>query len=128
MAIVTAFALWVSNAKAIVIVLEQFTELNFSLVAAQQVHLTPIVLEGTIKTSKITNKELLSFLATAINTNWPAGAQLALRGSDIYVVDKTGTNGVFDLTIGMNVGDTNVVYFSGYSVNFVAKNWGFIWR
>jgi hypothetical protein len=111
MAIVTALALWASNANAIV--LEQFTKLSFSLVAAQQVHLTPIVLEGTIKTSKITNKDLLSFLATALNTNWPAGAQLAVDNSgDIYVVDKTGTNGVFDLTVGMNVGDTNVVYFS----------------
>jgi hypothetical protein len=108
--IVTMFALWASNAKAIVI--EQFTEINFSLIAAQQVILTPRVLEDTIKTSKITNKALLNYLATAINTNWPAGAQLALRGSDIYVVDKTGTNAVFDLTVGMNVGDSNVVYFS----------------
>ena len=108
--IITMFALWASNAKAIVI--EQFTEINFSLIAAQQVILTPRVLEDTIKTSKITNKALLNYLATAINTNWPAGAQLALRGSDIYVVDKTGTNAVFDLTVGMNVGDSNVVYFS----------------
>ena len=108
--IITMFALWASNAKAIVI--EQFTEINFSLIAAQQVILTPGVLEDTIKTSKITNKALLNYLATAINTNWPAGAQLALRGSDIYVVDKTGTNAVFDLTVGMNVGDSNVVYFS----------------
>jgi hypothetical protein len=114
MAIVATLTLWAANAKAPPIgpELEQFTKLNFSLIVEQQVFLTPGVFESTIKTSKITNKNLLSFLATALNTNWPAGAQLALAGSDIFVMDKTGTNAVFDLSVGMNVGDTNVVYFS----------------
>jgi len=114
-AIAVVLALWASNAKAQPIgpELEQFTKLNFSLIAEQQVILTPGVLEGTIKTSKITNKELLSFLATALNTNWPADAQLALSGSDIFVVDKTGTNPIFNLTMGIyDVRNTNVVYFS----------------
>jgi hypothetical protein len=31
---------------------------------------------------------------------------------DIFVVDETGTNPVFDVSTGRNVGDTNVVYFS----------------
>jgi hypothetical protein len=59
-----------------------------------------------------------------LNTNWPAGAQLALGEidglgygptviRDIFVMDKTGTNPVFDVSTGINVGDTNVVYF-GY--------------
>jgi hypothetical protein len=80
-----------------------------------------------IETSKITSKDLLKYLATALNTNWPAGAQLALGEAevlsgpgygplpiiwDIFVVDKTGTNPIFDVSTGINVGDTNVVYFS----------------
>jgi hypothetical protein len=115
-AIVAALTLWASNTKAQPVgpELEQFTKLNFSLIAEQQVILIPGVLEGTIKTSKITNKDLLSYMATALNTNWPAGAQLAVVGiGDIFVVDKTGTNPIFNLTMGIyDDRDTNVVYFS----------------
>jgi hypothetical protein len=115
-AIAVVLALCASNAKAPPIgpELEQFTKLNFSLIAEQQVILIPGVLESTIKTSKITNKDLLSYMATALNTNWPAGAQLAVVGiGDIFVVDKTGTNPIFNLTMGIyDVRDTNVVYFS----------------
>ena len=130
-AIVTAFALWASNAQAQL--LNRFETLNFSLVAMQQEiddsgPSGPYgnVLLPTIATSKITSKDLLNYLATALNTNWPAGAQLALGEieapsglgygpiviRDIFVVDKTGTNPVFDVGTGINVGDTNVVYFS----------------
>ena len=130
-AIVTAFALWASNAQAQL--LNRFETLNFSLVAMQQEiddsgPSGPYgnVLLPNIETSKITSKDLLKYLATALNTNWPAGAQLALgeievpsgQGygpafiQDIFVVDKTGTNPVFDVSTGINVGDTNVVYFS----------------
>ena len=123
-AIVTAFALWASNAQAQL--LNRFETLNFSLVAMQQEiddsgPSGPYgnVLLPNIETSKITSKNLLKYLATALNTNWPAGAQLALDQiegpigiRDIFVVDKTGTNTVFDVSTGINVGDTNVVYFS----------------
>src|ERR1039457_6002854 len=46
---------------------------------------------------------------------------------DIFVVDKTGTNPVFDVSTGINVGDTNVVYF-GFDSDvtvFSAKNVSF---
>jgi hypothetical protein len=129
---VAVLALWASNGKAQL--LNRFETLNFSLVAMQQEiddsgPSGPYgnVLLPNIETSKITSKDLLKYLATALNTNWPAGAQLALgeievpsgQGygpafiQDIFVVDKTGTNTVFDVSTGMNVGDTNVVYF-GY--------------
>ena len=120
--IAVVLALWASNAKAQL--LDRFEKLNFSLTAAQQETNIPETSYGnddatTIKTLKITNKDLLRFLATAFDTNWPAGAQLALGEiegpigiRDIFVVDKTGTNPVFDVSTGINVGDTNVVYFS----------------
>jgi hypothetical protein len=121
-AIAVVLALWASNAKAQL--LGRFEKLNFSLTAAQQETNIPETSYGnddaaTIKTLKITNKDLLKYLATALNTNWPAGAQLALGEiegpsgiRDIFVVDETGTNPVFDVSTGINVGDTNVVYFS----------------
>ena len=127
-AIAVVLALWASNAQAQL--LNRFETLNFSLVAMQQeiddsVPPGPYgnVLLRNIETSKITSKDLLKYLATALNTNWPAGAQLALGERevdqfppdivlDIFVVDETGTNPVFDVSTGINVGDTNVVYFS----------------
>jgi hypothetical protein len=128
-AIAVLLVLWASNAQAQV--LGRFEKLNFSLIAMQQElgdsgPYGSVVLPN-IETSKITSKDLLKYLATALNTNWPAGAQLALGEAevpsgpgygplpiiwDIYVVDKTGTNPVFDVSTGINVGDTNVVYFS----------------
>jgi hypothetical protein len=112
-------ALWASNAKATTEIAYRFEKLNFSLTAAQQETNIPETSYGnddaaTIKTSKITNKDLLRFLATAFDTNWPAGAQLALDNlrRDIFVVDETGTNPVFNVSTGINIGDTNVVYFS----------------
>ncbi|MGO8838415.1 MAG: hypothetical protein ACLQAH_10815 [Limisphaerales bacterium] len=112
--IAATLALWTSNAQAQV--LQPFPKLNFDLVAAQQeldvYETSSNVFVSTIKTFRITNKDLLKFLATALNTNWPAGAQLARDGIGIIVVDKTGTNNVFDVSTGMNAGDTNVVFFS----------------
>ena len=113
--IVVALALWVSNAKAVPV--NQFEKLNFSLVATQQglddSETSPNVYVSTTKTSKIATKDILSLLATALNTNWPVGAQLAVEvtGRDIYVVDKTGTNPVFNVSTGINDGNT-VVYFN----------------
>jgi hypothetical protein len=118
-AIVAVLALWASNGKATPEIAYQFEKLNFSLTALQPEINIPETSYGndeaaTIKASKITNKDLLRFLATAFDTNWPAGAQLALDNlrRDIFVVDKTGTNPVFNVSTGINIGDTNVVYFS----------------
>jgi hypothetical protein len=118
-AIAAVLALWASNGKATPEIAYQFEKLNFSLTALQPEINIPETSYGndeaaTIKASKITNKDLLRFLATAFDTNWPAGAQLALDNlrRDIFVVDKTGTNPVFNVSTGINIGDTNVVYFS----------------
>ena len=117
-AIATALTLWSSNGKAVIVRGYQFEKLNFSLTAEQQglenSETSSNVFVSTIKTSRISSKDLLSFLATAFHTNWPAGAQLALDNfsSDIFVVDKTGTNDVVNVSTGINVGDTNVVYFT----------------
>jgi hypothetical protein len=128
--IATVLALWAPSAKAAPELPLLFKKLNFSLVALLQdlCNSGPygsIVLPN-IETSKISSKDLLEYLATALNTNWPAGAQLALgeievpSGQaygppniiwDIFVVDKTGTNPVFDVSTGINVGDTNIVFF-----------------
>jgi hypothetical protein len=126
-AIAVGLAWWASNAQSQV--LGRFEKLNFSLVAMQQeiddsVPPGPYgnVLLRNIETSKITSKDLLKYLATALNTNWPAGAQLALGERevdqfppdivlDIFVVDETGTNPVFDVSTGATLG-TNIVYFS----------------
>jgi|ERR1035437_1295711 hypothetical protein len=123
-AIVAALAFGAFNAKAVLPEppfppTYHFETLNFNLTVAKQGFVTdsngsviPI-----IKTSKINNKNLMVFLAAAFNTNWPNGSQLAMDywASQIYVVDKTGTNPVFNVSIGINVGNTNVVYFSSGS-------------
>jgi hypothetical protein len=105
--------------------------LNFSLVASQTAYIdtpistnysrigtnvfTEITISSTavITNSMITSKKLLSFLATAFNTNWPEDVQLALDHwtGDIFVVDKTGTNPICDVSVGINFGDTDTTYF-----------------
>ena len=147
LAVVMALAFGISDAQTLPFpfpppITNQFEPepLNFSLVASQTAYietpistnyyrygtnvLTQITISSTaiIKNSKITSKDLLSFLATAFNTNWPKGAQLALDHwtGDIFVVDKTGTNAVYDVSVGINFGDADTVYFScssgGYQV------------
>ena len=133
MTIVAVLALWASNAKAREIGSPQFEKLNFALTALQQdlnsSQTSSNAFASTITAFRINNKDLLKFLATTFNTNWPVGAQLALgevvvigtpilARSDIFVVDKTGTNAVFDVSTGINVGDTNVVYFT-FSANSI---------
>lgn len=120
-----AVALWFSPARAAG---QNFQPLNFKLTVLQQ---RPIILEATrtngygspavlptpytpaINASKLTNKELLSLLASAFDTNWPAGADLAVDkwNGNIYVVDATGTNPVFNAGSGMSIDDTNVAFF-----------------
>lgn len=111
--IMATLALWVSYAQAQAI---PFPKLNFNLIAAQQEldvsETSSNVFVSTIKTFRITNKDLLDFLATALHTNWPAGAHLVRVATDIVVADKAGTNIVYDVSTGINDGDTNVVFFS----------------
>ena len=101
----------------------QFELLNFSLTTMQQdlyassnsatrVSTNYIY---TTKTVKLTNKELLSFLATAFNTSWTyAQLALSLSNFDIYVVDHTGTNPLLDVSVEMvmtNIHTTNTAQF-----------------
>jgi hypothetical protein len=116
MIIVIVFALWASNVKAQPASF-QFEKLNFTLTATQQEldnsEMSPNVFISTVQTFRINNKDLLSFLATAFNTNWPSGAQLAMEinSEDIFVVDKTGTNLIADVS-NVGRGATNFGYFT----------------
>jgi hypothetical protein len=115
--VITAIALWGESATGAPAGYN-FRTLNFSLTAAQQVRESTGTASNTYvfttRTCRITSKTLLSFLATAFDTNWPAGAQLALDPfqSELFVVDRTGTNPVCNVSSGINVGGTNVAYFS----------------
>jgi hypothetical protein len=118
LAIGGALAFGALNAKALPGFL-QFEKLNFDLIAIQQGTASNSL--PAAKLMKLTNKDLLNFLAEAFHTNWPAGAQLALfnntsiilePNTDIYVVDKTGTNPVFNASTGINLGGTNIAYFA----------------
>jgi hypothetical protein len=100
-------------------VTNQFETLNFNLTATKQgiigLPVSATVTATEVTTSKINNQGLLAFLASAFNTNWPTGAKLALdiQSLNIFVVDKTGTNPIFNASTGVNdVANTNVAYFS----------------
>lgn len=93
-------------------VAHQFEPLNFNLVVSQQalVNSNPSanVTVSTTKNEKLTTQSILSLLAQAYGTNWPSGAKLAIDFAndwDIFVVDKTGTVPIFDVSQG--VYDTN---------------------
>jgi hypothetical protein len=65
---------------------------------------------STLKTEKITTAAVLNALASAYNTNFPAGSKLALDllSGDVFVVDKTGQNPIVDVSVGID-NDTNYV-------------------
>lgn len=137
-----AVALWISMGRAAGQYYVQ--PLNFKLTVLQQ---QPIILEATrstndygfssvlparhtsdINKSKLNSQGLLSLLASAMDTNWPAGATLALDkwSGNIFIVDATGTNPVCNVSDGRNLGDTNVVFFRcGYDLP-VAKGHAWI--
>jgi hypothetical protein len=59
------------------------------------------IIANTVLTTKFTTKDLLSLFASWAGTNWPSGAQVVAAWDDpwygdIVVVDKTGTNVLFD--------------------------------
>jgi len=112
-------SLWVAKAMATPELAYQFQKIDFKLVTLQQAaqdapSASTNVSISPIQTSAINNKYLLNYLATALQTNWPAGAQLALENlrRDLFVMDKTGTNPLWDVSTGINVGGSNVVYFT----------------
>ncbi len=123
-AIALVLALWASNATALP-GFSQIEKIHFDLVLGQQglnsSNSAPGTYVSTINTLRITDQYLLNFLADAFHTNWPTGAQLALANfgtimliheTHIFVVDKTGTNLLFDATSGINCGGTNIAFFS----------------
>ncbi|HEY3762323.1 MAG TPA: hypothetical protein VGN23_11310 [Verrucomicrobiae bacterium] len=103
----------------------QLEPIHFDLLLAQQglygSNSAPNTYVSTINPARITDKDFLAIMANAIQPNWPAGSQLALinfgtiiqeHDTRVFVVDKTGTNILFDATTGINNGGTNVVSFS----------------
>ena len=97
----------------------QFEKIDFQLVMLQPAtqaapSASTNIIISPLQTSAINNKYLLNYLATTLQTNWPAGAQLALENlrRDLFVVDKTGTNPLLNVSTGINVGGSNVVYFT----------------
>lgn len=116
-------ALWASNATALP-GFPQIETVHFDLILGEQgmtnSKSAPNTSFATINPVRITDKDLLNFLADAIHTNWPAGAQLALvnfstilliHETHIFVVDDSGTNLIFDATTGINTGGTNIAFF-----------------
>jgi hypothetical protein len=71
---------------------------------------TVITAKLTAKAVKIATKDLLNLLATEFNTNFPAGAQLAMNlnsGSRFVVLDK---NGNLLLDVSTNAADSSYVF------------------
>ncbi len=113
-------SLYTFPTPAINVVSNQFELLNFTLVASKQVQYTvtvsnvTTVYSSSISSSKIANKDVLSFLATACNASWPKTAKLALdhQSGNIFIVDQAGMRPIFNASEGINVGGTNVAYLS----------------
>ncbi len=116
MAVVSIFALGIAKAGGIANF--EFEKLDFTLTAMQQdqdqVQTSPNVLTSTISTFRINSKNILDLMATALGTTWPTGARLALDNNsmDIFVVDKTGSNALYNATLGFNQGGSNVLFFT----------------
>jgi hypothetical protein len=122
-------AFWTSNATALPGPM-QIETIHFDLVLGQQgldgSNSSPNTCVATVNSVRITDKDLLNFLADAFRTNWPDGAQLALFNfgnigltpvTHVCVVDITGTNLIVDATTGINIGGTNIAFFSFGSDN-----------
>lgn len=55
-----------------------------------------IVSKATVSTMPFVSSNLLALLANSFSTNFPDGSQIGMRSGNLVVVDKTGTNVVFD--------------------------------
>jgi hypothetical protein len=111
LAVAAAVALGAYSAQAVHLVTTNYSKLNVSLIITTN---DAVVISGTThkystSTTKIGNKQLLDLFAhwdsitLGYSTNWPVGAQLVVGwnypGSgtnDVLVVDKTGTNILYD--------------------------------
>jgi len=72
--------------------------------------------KATIKTSTLANATLLSLLANSFNTAFTTGTKLATDSSgSVYVVDKTGSNIVLDVSAVVSVQTTITVISDSYS-------------
>jgi len=56
------------------------------------------VYKSSFTTNTINNAGILALLENSLKTTFPAGAKLATDGTDLYVVDHTGTNAIADIT------------------------------
>jgi len=106
-----AFTLYPSNAKAdgLPTVVTNYSVISFALTITTN---EPIIEKGTTETRKIgsakfATKDLLNLLAGSdfAHTNWPTGAQVVIGWdqpweSHVLVVDKSGSNVLYDVTGG----------------------------
>jgi len=77
--------------------------LNFQLTAAKTnatatVTNVTATYKSTVNKTNFNTGDLLTLVENSLNTNFPAGSQIALRVSQFFVVDATGTNILFDLS------------------------------
>jgi len=54
------------------------------------------VSKATVSTTPFASSNLLALLANSFKTNFPDGSQIGMRSGNLVVVDKTGTNVIFD--------------------------------
>ena len=92
------FALGVYSTKAAVGVTTNYSRLTVSATIMTNGTWTGTTTEKhPIGTTKISNKDLLKFMADWNSTTWPVGAQLEFdwESDEVIVADKTGTNILF---------------------------------
>ena len=111
LATAATLAFCASSAKAAIGVVTNYSKANFSFVITTNGQSTSkTVTGGTLYTYptgtvKIGNKQLLDLTAHWASTTWPAGAQLVVGwdapwDGDVLVVDKTGTNVLYNCDSG----------------------------
>ena len=67
------------------------------------------VYANSFGTGNFNNADILGLLENSLNTTFPAGTQLATDGSDLFVVDHSGTNVIANIAGIVTVGKTNAV-------------------
>jgi hypothetical protein len=67
------------------------------------------IFTSSFTTSNFNNTSLLELLANSLNTTFPAHTTLVTDGSQVYVVDSTGTNAIADISSILTVTGTNSV-------------------
>jgi hypothetical protein len=109
-AVAAALALGAFSAKASIGIVTNYSKLTVSGLVTTNVYSASGNLEKwTAKTAKFGNKQLLDLFAHWDGTTWPTGAQLvvgwdSIWDGDVLVVDKTGTNVLYDASTGSGSG------------------------